>query len=550
MPFEIPEDVTALDDAALTDALDKALAEAGEFSQVPDADLSEDQFDRLVALANFATAARTAQSERAAAAAQRAEAAAAARAALAPVVEDTVEDNPPAEDVEAEPTPEPEKVAVAASGKRVPVVARAATKAAAPIDIIPAKPTAVLTASADVPGFSTGGALADLDVVGKAVLNRMRGLPSTRLGGEEGVQMRYSVAQIDTGATRTDGLVQGSMDDQTLVASASREARLPGGSLTAAGGWCAPSETLYDLCTLESTDGLLDLPSVTVNRGGLRFTKGPSFNDIYSTAGLGWALTEAQVIAGSPAKTCVEVDCPDFTEVRLDAVGLCIKAPLLTQAAYPELVRRWIEGALIAHQHLVDARLLTQIATASTALDVVGQFGNTVDALAQLELAAMWERQQWRMSFNETLEILAPYWYKSVIRADLARRGGVDLISVPDAQIEAYFTQRNLRVQWLYNYLPLTSGVDGVAVPATVDVVMFPAGAWVKGTTDVISLDAVYDSTNLLQNTYTALFVEEGVLVANTCFNSVKVTLTTCANGQTGAASVDNCVFVAAPVGP
>jgi hypothetical protein len=545
VPFEIPEDIPALDDAALTQALEAALSEAGEFRDIPDEDLTEDQFNRLVALADFATNARATQSERSTAAAARAEAASAARAVLAEPVDAEVVEEEPAPAAAAPVEVVEEKVSVAASAKRVPVVARAAIKAPAPVDVVPAKPTAVLTASADVPGFSTGGQLADLDVVGKAAVARMRGLPTSRLGGEKGAQMRYSVAQIDLGATRTDGLVQGGGEDQTMVAAASREARLPGGSLTAAGGWCAPSETLYDLCTLESTEGLLDLPSVTVNRGGLRFTKGPSFSDIYNADGLGWNLTEAQVIAGTPEKTCLEIECPPFTEVRLDAVGLCITAPLLTQAAYPELVRRWIEGALIAHQHVVDAAILAKIVAGSAPLAVVGTFGNTVDALGQLELAAMYQRQQWRASFNETLEVLAPYWYKAIIRADLSRRTGVDLISVDDAQIERYFTQRNLRVQWLYNYLPLTN-TAGVAVPATIDVVMYPAGTWVKGSTDVISLDAVYDSTNLRLNQYTALFVEEGVLVANTCFDSVRVTLNTCADGRTGAATVEDCLFAVA----
>jgi len=547
VPFEIPEDLTALDDAALAEALSQALTEAAEFESIADADLDDEKFTRLLALADFATAAKDATAERAVAAGERAERAAAARAALAPpVLEDVVD----AEIVEEEPAKEveaPKETVSAAAGRRVQVVARVAGKTTAPIDIAPARPTAVLTASADVPGFSTGGALSDLDQVGKAMTARMKGLPTSRLGGDDGVQMRYSVAQIDRAATRTDGLVQGrSEDDQQLITSAAREARLPGGSLTAAGGWCAPSETLYDLCSIESTDGLLDLPSVTVNRGGIRYTKGPSFSDIYTQPGLGWILTEAQVIAGTPAKTCLEITCPPFVDVRLDAIGLCIKAPLLTQAAYPELVRRWIEGALIAHQHVVDANLIGRIVAGSTAIN--GPAGITsIDSLTELELVAAYERQSWRMSFNETLEVLAPYWYKTVIRADLSRRTGIDLINVSDSVIEGYFTARNLRVQWLYNYLPLVATAGVVTVPDTVDLVMYPAGAWVKGTTDVISLDAVYDSQNLLLNQYTALFVEEGVLVANTCFDSVKVTVNTCASGQTGAADLTDCLVTSTP---
>jgi hypothetical protein len=548
VPFEIPEDLAVLDDDALAAAIEAALTEAADFNDVPDADLDDEKLNRLIALADFATAAKAEQGSREQVAAERAERAQAARAALTrPEVEDVVD----AEIVEDEPAekdkPAEKKEPVAASAARkVPVVARAATTNL-PVDVAVNKPTAVLTASADVPGFGTGSQIADLDGIGKALVARMKGLPTTRVGGEEGVTQRYSVAQIDIGSTRTDGLFQQpSVTDQELITKASQEARLPGGSLTAAGGWCAPSETLYDLCVTESTDGLLDLPSITASRGGIRYTKGPSFDSIYKTAGLGWWLTEAQVIAGTPAKTCIEVTCPPFTEVRLDAVGICIKAPLLTLAAYPELVRRFTEGALIAQQHKQDTAILAKIAAGSTTLNANGTPSNTADSLSELEIIAEYQRSVWRSSFNQTFEVLAPVWYKAIVRADLARRTGVDMLNVTDQQIESYFAARKLRVQWLANLTPLTVVTGALVVPATVDVLMFPAGTWIKATTDVISLDAVYDSTTLLTNEYTALFAESGVAVVNTCWDSLRVTISTCASGATGAANIDDCLFNAA----
>lgn len=543
MPFEIPEDLSVLDDAALADAIEQALTDAASFNDVPDDELDDEKLNRLIALADFATAAKAEQSTRSEAKAERSARAAAARAALVKDEEEVV-DAEIVEEPAAEEKKEEEPVAAAATppARRVPVVARAATTVNAPIDITPAKPTAVLTASADVPGFATGGRLDDLDTVGKALVARMKGLPTVRLGGAEGIQQRYSVANIDIGSTRTDGLIQTKHpdDDQALLTKASKEARLPGGSLTAAGGWCAPSETLYDLCSYESTDGLLDLPSITANRGGIRYTKGPSFASIFATAGLGWFLTEAQVIAGSPAKTCVEVTCPPFTEVRLDAVGICITAPLLTEAAYPELVRRFTEGALIAQQHKVDGYVLSKIDAASTSLTLVGSPANTIDGLAQIEFAVMHQRQKERMSFNQSFELLLPYWYKALVRADLARRTGIDLINVTDATIEGYFTARGVRVQWLYNLDPLDDATGDI--PTTATAYLYPAGAFVKATTDVISLDAVYDSTLLKQNTYTALFAESGVAVVNTCGDPVRFELTTCASGRTGAADITDCL--------
>lgn len=535
MDFEIPTDITALSDDDLATALSGALTAAQAFDA--EGDLTDDQVARLVALAAFATAARTAQSERGTAATARADQVAAARAALAEP-EPEVEPEPVVDP--AEPPVEVEPVPVTAGGPRVSVVTQVAGRGR--VDTLPPRALPALTASADVPGYSTGGVIDDLSDVGDAMIARMRGLPTTRIGGDKGIQTRHATARVDLSTSRTDGLIQDNFrDDMELLNRARREARLPGESLTAAGGWCAPSETLYDLCSIASTDGLLSLPTIQVNRGGIRFTRGPSFDEIYAEAG-GWNFTEAQIIAGV-TKPCAEITCPPFEEVRLNAIGFCIRAPLLTQAAYPELVRHWIEQLLIAHQHHVDAWRIAQIIAGSTALTAAGTFETTIDGIAKLEQVANWIRQSNRMRFMESLEMLVPYWYKTTVRADLARRTGVDLINVSDGQIEAYFTARNISIQWLYNYQPLVNTTGSIGTPAEVQVVVYPAGTWVAGTTDVISLDAVYDSTLLAQNEYTAMFAESGELIVRPCWNSYLVTIPTCASGRTGAADIVSCAL-------
>lgn len=538
MPFEIPADIAALDDEKLAAALEAALSEAAEFDSIPDAELTDEHLERLSALAEFATSARNAQAEREQAVAQRSEKIAAARAALLKPEEPEAPAEEPAEEKEpvtaAAPAPAP-AAKVAVVGRTTP----------AP-EVIPA-PKPMITATADVPGFSNGGELASLDEVGQAVIARMKGLPTQRLGGKQGMRgQRYGAAAINLNQVRTAELAQNPSggEDQGLLTRARNTRRLAGGSLTAGGGWCAPSETLYELCQIATTEGLLDLPTIQVNRGGIRFTRGPGFDTIYNDPSLGWWLTEAEIIAQDgtedpPLKPCITVPCPDFEEVRLDAIGLCINVPLLTEAAYPELVRWTIENALIAHQHKVDAALIQRIVDGSTDLDVNGTFDTTIDSLAQIEQAANYIRQSWRMSFSAELEMLLPIWYRTTMRMDLARRTGVDLINVSDAQLATYFTSRNISVQWLYNYQPLQG--TPVETPETVQAVIYPAGTWVKGTTDIITLDAVYDSTNLSLNQYTALFTEEGVLVANPCFDSYLLELNTCASGRTGAADIVDC---------
>ncbi len=59
------------------------------------------------------------------------------------------------------------------------------------------------------------------------------------------------------------------------------------GNLVAAAGWCAPSETIYDLCEQESMDGILSLPEVTADRGGFNIPVdgGIDFSTIFTSIG-------------------------------------------------------------------------------------------------------------------------------------------------------------------------------------------------------------------------------------------------------------------------
>lgn len=71
---------------------------------------------------------------------------------------------------------------------------------------------------------------------------------------------------------------------------------------------------------------------------------------------------------------------------------------------------------------------------------------------------------------------------------------------------------------------------------------MYPAGTWVKGSLDVISLDAVYDSPNLEANQYTALFVEEGILAVQKCTHTCAITVPVCISGKGVLEDLDLCL--------
>lgn len=344
---------------------------------------------------------------------------------------------------------------------------------------------------------------------------------------------------------------------EEVLARAVDETRLPGGSLTASGGWCAPSEVIYDLIgEVESRDGLLSLPEIGVARGGVSFTRGPDFADIFADI-VGFSYTEQNDIDGNYAvdangigtgaegnKPCYKIECPPFVEYRLGIEGLCLSAGLLQQRGYPEVIARTIRGALVAHDHRVNGRMIAAMVAGSTAISMAAnQVGTIAPILTAVELQVEHYRSVRRMSRGTTLEAVFPFWVRGAIRSDLSRRLGIDPntgIEVTDADIDRWFRSRGINPQYVYNWQDV-SGTAATAFtqwPTSVQFLLYSAGTWVRGTSDIITIDTLYDSVLLGQNDYTALFTEEGVFTARRGQDSRVITVPITADGAT-AAGVD-----------
>jgi hypothetical protein len=344
---------------------------------------------------------------------------------------------------------------------------------------------------------------------------------------------------------------------EEVLARAVDETRLPQGSLVASGGWCAPSEVLYDLIgEVESRDGLLSLPEIGVARGGVSFTRGPDFADLFANI-LGFSYTEANDIAGDYAvngsgigtgadgnKPCYKIQCPPFVEYRLGIEGLCLTAGLLQQRGYPEVIARTIRGALVAHDHRVNGRMIASMVAGSTAISMAAnQVGTIAPILTAVELQVEHYRAVRRMARGTTLEAVFPYWVRGAIRSDLSRRLGIDPssgIDVTNAMIDQWFRDRGVNPQFVYNWqdIAATASTAFTAWPTSVQFLLYSAGTWLRGTSDIITIDTLYDSVLLGQNDYTALFTEEGVFTARRGQDSRVITVPITADGAT-AAGVD-----------
>lgn len=466
--------------------------------------------------------------------------------------EETV-DQPEAEKVEAEKVEtevEEPAAPVAASGKtvqakaggsRVKQLAGKTARPSGPSTEEVVEKTALSMVAAAGSGFESGQVIS-FEEVSQGILEKIGGfsVPDESMF-DHGDSARPSVTEFPVAKIKVDFPAELTIDAQMgqdqideILAHAADESRLEGNSLVAAGGWCAPSEVLYDLSEDESLDGILSLPEVAVKRGGFRHTPGPQFADFYASPG--FKQTEAQAIAGT-TKTAVEVSCPTFTDERLDVLGLWIKVPILTEVGYPELVRRFASGSMTAHEHWKNADIIARVVALSTTRNMTGTGlgGSVDDALEALDLVAQQRRQSQRLKFDRTMEVLLPFWVQSIYLNDLARRNG-RTEPASEGELNAWFTSRKLSVQWLYDWQVLPATATDVAFPATYSAVIYPAGTFVKGTSAVIKLGAIYDSGLLATNEYTGSFTEEGLLVAKMKLGSdILTNMPTCSAGRRGA---------------
>jgi hypothetical protein len=462
----------------------------------------------------------------------------------------------------------PEPVA-AASTARVPLGTSNTSLPARRQEAAPAKPASSfesfsLIAAADVPGFATGQQLTGMADVAAAWEARMMPLVTSGVNsGVDGQRTRLGLARIKR-QVPDDYFIHDDAEADAKIRFATDERNLPGGSLTASAGWCAPSEFLYDLCPIRMTEtGMIDLPTVVARRGGIRYPSDFDWAAVWGS--IGFYLTETDVIAGTE-KPCIEVPCPeDFAECRMDVAGLCIRTPILMERGWPERVQQFIEGAMIIHAHRMNARKLAKMEHLSTLVQFPAPPDPNIAAtitdphgpgaieslLSILELQVQYQRYRDRLSQTATLEMVAPYWLRGILKSDLRKKLGIDnRWSVTDATLDAYLRAIGVNPQWVYDWQdsfsePLDPAGFGGPIPTvwpdSVKIMLYQAGAFFQLTAVVINLDGVYDHASLIQNVYTALFTEEGWQVCIRCGAAYVLDIPLCPNGLSGAYQTTRC---------
>jgi hypothetical protein len=391
-----------------------------------------------------------------------------------------------------------------------------------------------VTASVDIPGHASGEPLSFSGVV-NAFQKRAKGLPVSNTGSPE------SGPRVCT-INRT---FQHTVDDRTSPALVSELLKKLVGqdaveALVAGGGWCAPSENLYSFFNVSCVDGLIDLPTIGISRGGINWPGARSLDNIINNAFIfgnttnPWLWTETDdilTVTGAINKPCVRVPCPEYHSARLECYGICLTAGNITDDAFPESTADYLQHLLAAHQHAMNARTIALMVAASGAATAaadlnVADIPVTNQVLGAVSLAGADYRTRYGLCDSDVLEVVLPLWLRDMIRSDLAWRSGVDFLSITDTDIARMFAVRRIAPQWVGDWQVRAAGAIGdsaapvTAWPDTVDFMIYAAGTFVRGNGLTLDLGVVRDSVLNAENDHTAAWSEECHLVAQVGFAS------------------------------
>ena len=386
----------------------------------------------------------------------------------------------------------------------------------------------VITAGADIPGYTAGAQMNDAKEIAEAMASRLHGL--RRVKGGDGEQ--HIVASITTKYPESRVLTQDTDSNVIKIkAVASPEA------LVASGGHSAPFEVKYDIFGLGTTDRPLrdSLPRFAADRGGIRYIVPPVLSS-YDTA-VGVWTNVVDTSPGTDVKSSLTVTAATETTVATDAVTLQLQFGNLMTRAYPELIARHNELALIQHAREAEQYLASKLTAGSTAVTTTSLIGVARDYLVQVGRAATAMRSRHRLSPDQRLRVIAPAWLKDAMVADLTLAMPGDSSMNATGEIDGYLAARGVDITYSHDLNVYGAQSASAALNEFSDTFtwyIFAEGTFLFLDGGTLDLGIIRDSTLVGTNDY-KMFVETFEGIAKVGVESLVVTSTISVNGVAAA---------------
>jgi hypothetical protein len=406
-----------------------------------------------------------------------------------------------------------------------------------------------ITAGADIPGYTAGSTIDSISDVAVAMEKRLHSL--RRVNGGDGEQ--HIVASFTTSYPESRTLTTDAESNSQKIAAIADESK----ALVASGGHAAPFEVKYDIFGIGSTTvrPVRDsLPRFQADRGGIRFVTPPTLisyssgtvYDYDSAVGVWTAANDSATTPSPSTKNSLTVTAAGENTVATDAVTLQLQFGNLMTRAYPELIARHNELALVQHAREAELNLLSKIGAASTAVnahvattEAPSLVGFARDFLVQIRKAAVAYRSRHRIDAGTQLKAIVPAWIFDAMAADLAlNMPGDGTLGVGASEIQGYLTNSNVT---LVPSVDLNSfgAQQGSAArllefPDQITWYLFAEGTFLFLDGGTLDLGIIRDSTLVGTNDY-KMFVETFENVAKVGIESLAITSSLSINGVAAA---------------
>jgi hypothetical protein len=440
-----------------------------------------------------------------------------------------------------------------AQEEQAPVTAAAEGSFEAPashqpvIEVVESAAKVAITAGADIPGYTAGSTISNMSEVASAMEKRLHSL--RRVNGGDGEQ--HIVASFATSYPEARTLSVNAEENAAKI-----DAVTGPEALVASGGHSAPFEVKYDIFGFGTADRPVrdSLPKFQADRGGIRYIVPPSLVTYsggtvynYDSAVTVWTAANDSAETPSPStKGSLTVASATETTVSTDAVTLQLQFGNLMTRAYPELIARHNELALIQHAREAELSLISKIGSASTAVnahvattEAASLIGVARDFLVQVRKAAAAYRSRHRLGVDVRLKAIVPAWMYDAMSADLAlSMPGDGTLAVGRGEIEGYLSSIGVDLIASHDLTSFGAQQGSAAklleFPDDIVWYLFAEGTFLFLDGGTLDLGIIRDSTLVGTNDY-KMFVETFEGLAKVGIESLAITSKISINGVAAA---------------